>query len=204
METAVTLVTANAESADKLGEADYMDIFREIREKMSLRKFVEVIGSQYSIAWWGKYENGGVTLTRTGKGELRRAVGLAALPLTVTEVTGEVDPDATVWQVGGLTGGEAGAEGAALGQYAYDRVVLVGRELHEPVLLRLNGNLQVVAEAGDLGEEGAVTQVTGARRARTYKGLSVRRETWERLNSARLRAGLSWDEFLGQVGGEQT
>jgi hypothetical protein len=190
----VTVVTTGAGSADKLSEADYMDIFREIREKMSLRKFVEVIGSQYSIAWWGKYENGGVTLTRTGKGELRRAVGLEALPKTVTEVTGEVDPDATVWQVG---------DGQA------DRVVLVGRELHEPVTLRLNGTLRIEDERLKIEDyeptaepERAVTTVTTGRARRNIGRVCLRREVWERLNSARLRAGVSWEEFLGVLVGE--
>lgn len=185
METAVTLVTADAESAEELSDRDYREIYDELRSKMTLRVFVKFIKSQVSFAWWSKFERGEAKLDRERRAELRRIVGLAALPRAVTEVTAAVDPNARVWQVGN-------------GQP--DRVVLVGRELHEPVLLRLNGNLQVVAEAEgrDLGDDAAVTAVTGARRARTYKGLSVRRETWERLNSARLRAGLSWDEFLGR------
>lgn len=184
MEPAVTQVTANAESADELSEADYRDIFREIREKMSLREFVEVIESQYSIAWWGKYEHEKVTLTRTGKGELRRAVKLAKLPLTVTEVTAAVDPDARVWQVGD-------------GQP--DRVVLVGRELHEPVLLRLNGNLQVVAEADEPAEGGAVTALTTPRMRRPTKAIRLSPERWERLQMLRKKYNMTWDDLADRI-----
>ena len=62
---------------------------------------------------------------------------------------------------------------------------MVGRATHEPVTLRLNGNLRILDEEPVI--DGAVTDVTRSQRARNYKGLSVRRETWEQLNAARLR-----------------
>jgi len=178
----VTLVTAGAGSADTLTDKDYREIYDELRSKTTLRQFAEFIGSKVSFAWWSKYERGEAHLDRERRQELRRAVGLAELPRAVTEVTAEADPDARVWQVG------AGRP---------DRVVMVGRATHEPITLRLNGNLRILDE--EPGQVGAVTGVTRSQRARNYKGLSVRRETWERLNAARLRAEQTWDEFLAPL-----
>lgn len=178
----VTLVTEGAERADRLSEADYREIYEELRGKTTLRQFAEFIGSAVSFAWWSKFERGEARLDRERKAELRRAVGLPALPRAVTEVTAGVDPNARVWSVGA---GRA------------DRVVLVGEGAHEPLTLRLNGNLRLMGE--DEGPEAAVTGVTRRLRARSYRSLSVRRETWERLSEARLARGLTWEEFLQRL-----
>lgn len=191
----VTLVTSGAGSADRLTEADYREIYDELRSKTTLRQFAEFIGSRVSFAWWSKYERGEAHLERERKAELRRAVGLPELPRAVREVTAGVDPDAQVWQVG------AGRP---------DRVVLVGEEAHEPLVLRMNGVLELVAptpglssssatcgssgEGGDL--EGGVTGVTGRRERARRGSIVVTRGTWERLNAARLRAGKTWDAYL--------
>lgn len=175
----VTLITAGAGSADTLTDGDYREIYDELRGKTTLRQFAEFIGSGVSFAWWSKYERGEAHLDRERRQELRRAVGLEELPRSVTEVTGTADADARIWQVGD-------------GQP--DRVVMVGRATHEPITMRLNGDLRILDEE-DI-QKRVVTGVTGSQRARNYRGLSVRRETWERLNVSRLRAGMTWDEFL--------
>lgn len=175
----VTLVTGGAGSADRLSDTDYREIYDELRSKTTLRQFAEFIGSAVSFAWWSKYERGEARLDRDRKAELRRAVGLPGLPRAVTEVTAGVDPDARVWQVG---------EGRP------DRVVLVGMDAHEPLMLRLNGDLALVSETPV--QDAPVTGVT-RRRARPNRGsIVVTRGTWERLNAARLRAGKTWDEYL--------
>lgn len=105
MTVPVTLVTKNG--ADEVciagyndADAMYREIYTELRENMSLDKFVATIESEYSKAWWSKYERGVTEITRQAKQELRRAVGLEPLVPTVTESLANVDPNAEVWQVG--------------------------------------------------------------------------------------------------------
>jgi hypothetical protein len=176
----VTRVTGRAVSSDELSEQDYRDIYGEIREKCSLRQFSEFIHSEVSFAWWGQFEKGEKTLSQDRKSELRRAVGLPALPLTVAQATASVDPDAVVWR---------------LGEGVPDRVVLVGVGTHEPLMLRLNGDLRILEE---LGEE-PVTGVSPTRRRLYRKHITIREQTWERLNAARCEAGLGWEGFLEQL-----
>lgn len=121
--TTVTLVTTCAQSADDLTDADYRDIYDELRVKCSLDTFVVTIGSAVSKAWWSKYERGEATLTRSRRAELRAAVGLPPLPPAVADALANVDPDASVYQVGGQRA---------------SRVVLVGADV-SAVNLRLNG-----------------------------------------------------------------
>lgn len=105
MTVPVTLVTKNG--ADEVciagyndADAMYREIYTELRENMSLDKFVATIESEYSKAWWSKYERGVTEITRQAKQELRRAVGLEPLVPTVTESLANVDSNAEVWQVG--------------------------------------------------------------------------------------------------------
>ena len=177
---AVTLVTTRSRSADDLTDTDYRDIYDELRSKCPLRQFADLIHSQVSFAWWSKYERGDAALTRARRAELRAAVGLPVLPPAVADVLATVDPDATIYQIGA---------GAA------DRVVMLAGV--ESVTMRLNGALQILDN--DPVQVCHVTAVTAPSRQRSTKSLSVRRETWERLNNARLRAGLTWDEFLAQL-----
>lgn len=88
--------TANAMKPDDLSDEDYRTIFEELRQGFSLRGFVKRIESSLSHAQWDKYEKGEALLSRTMKSELRRAVKLPPLPLTVLEAVADVDPDATV------------------------------------------------------------------------------------------------------------
>lgn len=193
---AVTRVTGQAVSSEELSEQDYMDIFREIRERCSLREFSRYIGSTVSFAWWGMYERGQRALTQERRNELRRAVGLPLLPPAVDQVLAAVDPDAVIW---GLGGGGAAAR--------YDRVVLVADDAHESLLLRLNGDLRVVEafDSGQGGHGGEGGRASGAglgpplrdgRRRRERSSIVIGAETWQRLNAARTEAGLGWEAFL--------
>jgi len=123
----VTLVTRDA-TLDDLSAQDYRDIFTEIREKMSLDKFVALSGSQYSKAQWGKYEHASdMTPTRAMRNDLRRAVGMAELPPTIFDAVSVASPDAAVWRVG---------EGVP------EHVIMVGSA---PVTLHVNGTVSEVA-----------------------------------------------------------
>jgi len=174
----VTANAASAASADELTEQDYRDIYAELRTKASLRRFAETIASGYSFAWWSKYERSQVTLTQQARSELRRAVGLAELPLPIGAALADVDPDATVYQVG---------EGAA------ERVVLVSES--GAITFRLNSHLQIL----DSAPEGHVTGLHGAPRPRARGSIVIDRATWDRLNAARQAAGLSWDAFVSRL-----
>jgi hypothetical protein len=178
----VTRVTSRAVSSDDLSEKDYREIYDEIRQRCTLRKFAEFIGSRVSFAWWQQYEAGSKPLSQDRRNELRRAVGLPLLPMTIAQATEAVDPDATVWQIG---------EGRP------DRVVLVGEDAHEPMTLRLNGDLRMVSETPD--QKGDVTGVTRPRRAAARSSIVIGRAAWERLNERRLRDGLSWEAFLARL-----
>ena len=167
----VMVVRSGAARPDDLTDQDYADIYREIRDKMSLRQFVELVHSAYSIAFWSKYEANKGTLNRQARQELRRAVGLAPLDPSVGEALETVKGDATVYRVG------AGQP---------DRVVLVGEDEHG-VLMRLNGRLDVLEQP---------EPVTRLQRPRDLGRISLARPTWERLNAVRAARGLSWSEFL--------
>ncbi len=95
----VRTITVNA-SLDDLTDTDYRDIYTELREKYSLRDFVALAESTVSIAQWSRYEKGQWMLTRQARQDLRRAVGLDALPLTILESVQDVDQDAEVWAIG--------------------------------------------------------------------------------------------------------
>lgn len=171
---AVTEVTRDAET-DELSATDYREIYDELRSHHTLRQFVAMIQTRYSIAWWSKYERGEIDLTREARSELRQAVGMPHLAPTIAEAVASADPNAAVYRVG---------------EQRPDRIVLVGHD--QPVTLHLNGSLTVVDVVPDM----RVTAVT--RRARR---VSVKIDTalHERLNQARQAAGLSWSEFLTRL-----
>lgn len=121
----VTLVTRDA-TLDTLSAGDYQDIFTELRQNLSLDKFLAVTSSQYSKATWSKYERRELELNRTMRNSLRMAVGLPPLPETVTEaVANRTSPDAAVWLVG---------DGTA------QHVILVGAH-DDGVTLHVNGEV---------------------------------------------------------------
>ncbi len=177
MSTPVTLVTARAEH-DNLSSDDYRDIYRELREHKSLDAFISLIASQYSKAWWSKYERSEIKLTREARNELRRAIGLQPLPISVGEAMADVDPDAEVWRVG---------------DQRPDRVILIGLpKAVEGLVIRLNGKLEITPGRG-------VTTVTSPRPKAKRQRVSLSTNLFERLNSARVRQGKTWATFLAPL-----
>lgn len=178
----VTLVTALAEAFD-LSDAEYRRIYHELRQGRSLRAFATAISSGVSFAWWGKYEaDDAATLDRARKNELRRATGLAELPLSVQEATAAVHPDAAVYRVAGSRGQEADGQ--------VNRVILVEAGVGN-LDMRLNGSLHVA-----VAQSGHVTAITPAKRPDVRKSVHLSPEAFAEANAARLAAGLSWDELL--------
>lgn len=188
----VTRVTTHAVTADTLTGADYRDIYTELRARMSLRAFVDQVDSQYSIAWWSKYERSELELTRPARQELRRAVGLAPLPPTVAEATAGVDPDAAVYQVGDLPA---------------DRLILIGAAVSAadgaPLTLRINGDVHALdAEPGARTEPSPtvpVTPVTRPPRPAPRGTIHLPLSAWQRLSAARQAAGVTWEQFLAPL-----
>ena len=88
--------TANATQFQDESDEEYRIIYQELRKTLTLRKFVEYIGSSMSHATWDKYDKDPKMLTRRMRQELRRAVKLPPLPPTVQEAISDVDADATV------------------------------------------------------------------------------------------------------------
>lgn len=173
----VTTVTRNA-THDNLSADDYRDIYRELRQydeqaqryAVSLDKFIGMIGSQFSKALWNKYDHGEKELNRDQRNELRRAVGLTVLPMTITEAVADVDPDAEVAKVG---------EGTPR------KVILLAS--CEPLTLTVNGEI----EADPLTSH--VTVVTRALRPR--KRL-VRPVASIEQNKRRMAVSASWSEII--------
>lgn len=189
MTPSVTILTSQAASSDQLTDADYRDIYDELRQKCPLRQFAETIHSAVSFAWWNKYERGEAVLTRERRNELRAAVGLPALPATVAEACAAADPDATVYQVGAAPA---------------DRLILIGADAHGPLDLHINGNLAVIDAPASVGandhsplpsQQSHVTPVTSSRRRAITKAARFSPERWERLSLLRKEADMTWDEF---------
>lgn len=190
----VTLVTARA-AQDALSEVDYRDIYEELRAldaetgvyAVALDRFVVLVGSRFSKASWSKYHRGEMVLNRTMRNELRRAVGLDELPMTVEEaVAAGADPDAEVWRVGG-----AGAT----------RVVLVAAT--EPVGLYLNGTVQLLrGEAVATTTVDHVTAVTARRRGRRYWRPALPEEWLARALAAGVDVRAVIEAALRQAEGE--
>jgi len=123
-----------------------------------------------------------MTLPWARRNELRRAVGLPELPPEPGAVlaTATVDPDARVWQVG---------QGAA------DHVVMVGQDVHEPMLLRLNGDLGVcLVDNPSSGSPVTSRTAPQVRSKRASIHLSV--ALAERLSEARKTANMTWEAFI--------
>lgn len=173
----VTTVTRNA-TQDDLNAEDYRDIYRELRQydeqarryAVSLDKFIGMIGSQFSKALWNKYDHGEKELNRDQRNELRRAVGLTLLPMTIAEATADVDPDAEVAKVG---------EGAP------NRIILLTG--CEPITLHINGEIKADPLAS------RVTSVTRSLRGR--KPL-IRPVASIEQNRRRMAVSASWAEII--------
>lgn len=171
----VTRVTTHPQGADDLTVEQYREIYDELRGKCTLRAFVALLHSAVSIAWWSKYERGEAHLDHDRRNELRAAVGLTRLPPSVVSALAIVDPDATVYQVGAQDP---------------DRLIMIGADAIEPLIMRLNGDLHVTT---------AVAPVTARGNRTPRKSIHLSGPNWARLNTARTAAGLTWEQFLARL-----
>lgn len=134
-------MTRNA-TIDELTDSDYREMYDELKAGKGLQPFVKMIGSIYSKAQWSKYERGVTVINRTMKQELRRAVGLPELPLTVSEAIAHVSPDAEV-------------------------VTVTSAKTPDRVVLAFSGDgEQSIQLNGEISVNSAVTDVTGQTRAK--------------------------------------
>ena len=163
----ITVVTANA-TQDALTDADYAEIYAELRDGISLAKFCTLPGveSSFSPATWNKWELGRLPLSRTMRNELRRGVGMDALPLTIAECVAAVDQDAEVVQIG-----DAPA----------NRVILTG--LVGRLSLSLNGSVTLADASAQETPITSVISTQGARRDKRHR-LTVTSENYEWLQGA--------------------
>lgn len=171
MNVTATLITQNA-THDDLSDEDYRDIFTELRQAMSLDKLCVLLGSAYSKAQWSKYEHGQADLTRTMRQELRAAVDLPPLALTIVEALKDADPDAEVWRIG---------------NDVPDRIIVTGRATRGTIFV--NGS--ICHEDENDAKYPPVTVVTRA----TRKPL-VRPVATPAQNQRRLAAGATWTEII--------
>ena len=103
----VTTITANA-GQDVLSEQDYLDIYQEINPKhpdtgkpvLSLDKFVAHIGSRFTKATWNNWLLGKQASNRTMRNELRAAVKMPALPMSIEEALSDISQDAEIVEIG--------------------------------------------------------------------------------------------------------
>jgi hypothetical protein len=191
--TTVSLLTRNA-ATDDLTVEDYQQIYAELREQRPLREFVELIASQYSIAWWSKWEAGDIRLTRRARNELRRAVALPQLPPAVAELLADpsvVSPDAAVYAVG--------FERLNVGTLERsNRVVLIGEQI-SGLDIHVNSDVSIRASVPESVSHPLVTPVTSARPRAIRKTLHLHPVTAERLTAARSDTGLSIDAFVAAL-----
>jgi len=174
--TPVTLITANA-TQDEQTDADYIEMYQELRENRSLDQFVGAIASTYSKAQWSKYGRGDIPATRTMRQELRAAVGIAPLPPTLHEVADGLDPDTEVVQVGDASP---------------NRMILTG--LTGQLVLSLDGSVAVVVAEAPKSLVTSVTRHQGAKRDKRHR-LTVSADNVEWLREQ----GWSADEAIDKM-----
>lgn len=196
MTNAVSLVTKDA-TLDDLSASDYRDIYDELRQRepdgdkyaISLDKLVTMITAALAKAqWhtpaiskasWSQYHNGERPLNRQMRSELRLAVGLPALPLTVAEATAQASPDASVWRVG---------DGVP------EHVIMVTAP--EPITIHVNGAVSIVPltpAATDAPCNPTYTpQVTPKRQRRYIARPSVTRAQFDRFAAL----GSTWRDVI--------
>lgn len=184
---ALSAVTLTVDAGrDSLSETDYREIYDELRKYqveedrylLTLDAFVAMVRSAYSKAAWSKYHRGELELNRRMRNELRAAVGLPALPLTVAEAMTGVDPNAEVVQVGTETPAQ--------------RVILLATA--QPLTLSVNGSVLLVEDDGTAAGKGEAAPVTAVTRKRSTVSLS--QSAFERINAKRQEKSLSWEQLL--------
>ena len=187
--TTTTQLTANA-AIDTLTDADYRDIYNELRRQdpedpdryaISLDTFGQAIHSTLTKASWSKYHRGLLDLNRTMRNELRAAVGLPALPPTIAEATAHLHPNATITQIGDNPHPH--------------RALLIAA--NEPLTLHINGSVTVQPETDPppTSTKRPVTPVTRSPRRAIY--LPV--EQFDRINRIRQQTRLTWPDLLAQL-----
>jgi hypothetical protein len=167
----VTVVTQHATHDDK-SDAEYAEIFAELREQHSLAQLCTLLRSKFSRAQWNKYERGETALTRTMRNELRAAVGVIVLPPTLDEVAATINPDALVVKVGSDTP---------------HSVILVG--IAESLTIGVNGRITAQHTTEPL--EARVTSVTRALRRRYHRPVAS-----EAQEARRVALDVSWQEII--------
>jgi hypothetical protein len=111
----VRVLTENA-SFDNLAQADYWQMYQELRGDMSLSKFAEKMGEYPSKAEWSRWDRGEVEARRGIRNALRKAKGLPALPETVADTIAQhAHPDSRVLFLGD---GEVGDDIIIIGDMA--------------------------------------------------------------------------------------
>lgn len=182
----VTLVTALAATQD-ISDDEYRNIYARVAAGRSLRNIELALRSAVSYGWWAKYAAGERTLDRDRKNELRRwarengGPDLPDLPPSPVEAVAQLaHPDAAVWHIG---------------QMVASRIICVGADVGQADL-RINGACKLLSSAPAL--QSPARRCTARYRRKKTKAIRISPETFERLNSARKQAGLTWDEFLSR------
>ncbi len=179
--TPVTLVTSHSAAKSPQTDAEWREMYEDLKGDLSLGDFQRKYNIGLSRAAWNKYERGLMALSDDMKRELRAAVGL---PVPVLEAVAIADPNAAVYRVG---------------TEAPHTVVMVGTLT--PVELRINGT--VTAMQAD-GHRMPAVPPGMARRTRTpvvrpvaSKAQEARRERLQRPWRDVIEAGLQALETRG-------
>lgn len=179
-----------ANHQDDLSDADYGDIYRELRDGRTLRQFIELSVSTLSPSWWSQFDGGDKALTRRARNDLRRAVGLEQLPPANADLPDAIAAGAAVAQVGGELA---------------SRVILIAGS--DDVTVTWNASGPQIVASGDVtpvpaAQPGEPVHEASQRRKERRKAIKVDPDLYEELNAARQIAGLSWPAFLGRLKGE--
>jgi hypothetical protein len=188
---AVTLITALTATGD-LSADEYRAIYDQVAAGRSLRNIELALQSAVTYGWWASYAKGDKRLDRDRKNELRRwsrangGPDLPDLPPTPVEaVAAHVHPDAAVYYVG-----------TTVGEQIASRVILVGIDV-PTANLRINGAVTVTSDA--LTPQSHQPTCNSRYTHKPRASIHLSHDTWNRLNAARLRAGLTWDAFLARL-----
>ncbi len=168
--TPVTLVTSRSAAKSPQTDAEWRELYDDLKGALSLGDFQRKYGIGLSRAAWNKFERHLMALSDDMKAELRRAVGL---PMTVAEATAQASPDAAVWQTG--TG-------------SIDTIVLVAGT--EPVTLHVNGAVTIAQETPT--DERGGTQEAPKR----IRGIVYRPCASQAQESRRMAIGATWRDVI--------
>lgn len=137
---------------DDLTEQDYMDMLTELRQAHTYRQLVDLLGSQYSPAYWSKIERGQAPLTDTARAELRAVFGKAVrfVRPTVQQAVADVAPEAAILYVA--------ADNAA----DVNRLILVGGSDHLSLFVNGDANGLRIAPDGNVASVQRVAQPEAA------------------------------------------